>query len=70
MGGRTEIDFEEGPQWKDLLDGKGGKIGIVNGLGDRQGPFASEARNLIEGKQQWFAAVTVVPESASDTTTG
>ena len=52
MGGRTEIDFEEGPQWKDLLDGKGGKIGIVNGLRDRQGPFAGEARNLIEGTQQ------------------
>ena len=70
MGGRPEIDFEEGPRRKDLLDGKGRKIGIVNGLRDRKGPFAGEARNLIEGRQQWFAAVTVVPESVSDTTAG
>ena len=70
MGWRPEIDFEEGPQRKDLLDGKGGKIGIVNGLRNRKGPFAGEARNLIEGGKQWYAAVTVVPESESDTTAG
>ena len=70
MGGRPEIDFEERPRREDLFDGKGGKIRIVNGLKNKKGPFAGEARNLIEGRKQLYAAVTVVPESESDTTAG
>ena len=70
MRGRPEIDFEERPRREDLLDGKGGKIGIVNGLTNKKGPFAGEARNLIEGRKQWYAAITVVLESESDTTAG
>ena len=53
MRGSPEIDFEERPRREDLLDGKGGKIRIVNGLRNRKGPFAGEARNLIDGRYHY-----------------
>ena len=66
-GGRPELNFEEGPTWEDLFDGKGGGIGFIDGFRDRKGPFVGKAHNLVEGRQGWCAAVAVGPESASDT---
>ena len=34
MGWSTESNVVEGAQWKNLSDGEGGKVGLVDGLRD------------------------------------
>ena len=32
MGWRSDVNFKERPQWKNLFDGEGRRVGYVNGL--------------------------------------